>query len=160
MGGVEAVGNFDGEIQELIERERLTGNVVLKRGAFHQFHGDEGAAAVFRYLVDGADVRMIQRGGCAGFPAEALQGLGILGQIFGKKFKRDIPAEIYVFRFIDHTHTTASKLRNDAVVRDGLPNERLWIRHWRNLRAGQESSQRRRTVVARLAQVFGEGAWR
>jgi hypothetical protein len=39
--------------------------------------------------------------------------------------------ELYVFGFVDHTHTPAAELFDDAIVRDGLPNELGRSRHCR-----------------------------
>jgi len=49
------------------------GDHVLERGTVEKFHGDEGAAVFFADVMDGADVRMIQRRGGAGFAFEAFK---------------------------------------------------------------------------------------
>ena len=71
-------------------------------------------------FVDGADVGMVQRRGRAGFAAEALESLRVLGRIVRKKFERDEAAEQRVFRLVNDTHATAAEHFRDAVVRDGL----------------------------------------
>jgi hypothetical protein len=58
------------------------------------------------------------RGFC--LPAEALQRLWVIRQIFGQKFERHKPAETGVLGFVDDTHASAPKLLQDAVMRDGL----------------------------------------
>ncbi len=85
---VERVGDFDGDFEEAFEVERAVGDDVLERGAVEKFHGDEGAVVVGAEDVDGADVRVIESGGGAGFALEALERLRIVREIFGEKFWR------------------------------------------------------------------------
>ena len=58
---VERVGELNGHIQQLLQRERPAGNKVLECRAVEMFHHDEDAAGVFADVVDGADAGMIQR---------------------------------------------------------------------------------------------------
>ena len=69
--GVERIGNFDGDIEQAVEFQRAAVDQVLQSGAVQKFHGDEGFAVLFADIVDGADVGMIQRGGCLRFAFEA-----------------------------------------------------------------------------------------
>jgi len=62
VSGVESVGAVDTDFEEAFEFERVRGDDVLERGAVEKFHGDEGATVFFTDVVDGADVRVIQRG--------------------------------------------------------------------------------------------------
>jgi len=73
VSGVESVGAVDTDFEEAFEFERVRGDDVLERGAVEKFHGDEGATVFFTDVVDGADVRVIQRGCGAGFALEAFQ---------------------------------------------------------------------------------------
>jgi hypothetical protein len=59
VGGVEPIGNFDGQRQSQFGLHRLPGNFMLQRYAIQKFHGDERASAVFGYFVDSANVGMI-----------------------------------------------------------------------------------------------------
>ena len=40
----------------------------------------------------------------------------------GQKLQGDEAAKLGVLGFIDHTHSTAADLFDDAIMRDGLPN--------------------------------------
>src|SRR4029077_1844744 len=71
-------------------------------------------------FVDGADVGMVERGRRARFAPEALQRLMVSGYIVRKEFQCDKTAQLAVFSLVDHAHTTATKLFQDAIVRDGL----------------------------------------
>jgi hypothetical protein len=42
----------------------------------------------------------------------------VLSYIIGQEFERDESVQAYVFGLIDDTHTSATELFNDAVVRD------------------------------------------
>ncbi len=78
VGGVEGVGNFDGECRGAVHLHRAAGDPVLEGLAFETFHGDEGLAVLFADVVDGADVGMIESGGGLGLAAKAGEGLRIL----------------------------------------------------------------------------------
>jgi hypothetical protein len=73
---------------------------------------------------------MVQRRGGAGFAAEAFENLRILGsEPVGKELESDKAAEVGVFRLVDDTHTATAKNFQNAIVRDGLPDERVGVRH-------------------------------
>ena len=59
-------------------------------------------------------------GSGAGLAAEALESLGILGRIVGKKLQRDEAAEQRVFGFVNDAHAAAAEEFEDAVVGDSL----------------------------------------
>jgi len=96
---------------------------------------------------------MVQRRGGAGLAPEALEGLGILGEVLGKKLEGDEAAEQRVFGFVDHTHATAAEKLNDPVMGDGcadhvqVKTKSAWNRVYRahrqrsNLRANESGSQ-------------------
>jgi len=96
MRRIQRVGNFNGEVEHLVQRQRLARNAELQRLAFHEFHDDEWMAAVLADLVDSANTGMIQRRGCARFAAEALEGLRILGNIIGQELQSDESSEFGV----------------------------------------------------------------
>src|SRR6266481_674327 len=77
-------------------------------------------------LVDGAYVRMVQRGRSFRFPPESAEGLRVVGEFVGQELQGDVAAELQVFRLIHHTHTPAADPAEDAVMGDGLPND--WTR--------------------------------
>ena len=79
MRGFKSGGDFDGDAQKLQHLHWPTSDGVFQRLAFEKFHGQEDAAIFVANVVDGTDVRMIQRGGCASFAPKALKSLRILG---------------------------------------------------------------------------------
>ena len=61
----------------------------------------DGRAFIAMEFVDGADIGMIQGGGCFGFTAEAFEGLAITSGFFGEEFEGDEAVEASVFGFED-----------------------------------------------------------
>ena len=116
VGGVESIGDFDGEIEKQVEIERAARDAMLERGAFHVFHSDEDAAIVLADFIDRADIGMIQCGGGAGFAAKTLESLRILRNIFGEKLQGDEAAEIGVFGLVNDSHASATELFDNPVV--------------------------------------------
>src|SRR5215469_8237561 len=75
---------------------------------------------MFPDLKDGADIRMIQSGSGTRFAMKAFQRIAVARQRFGKKLQSNVSTEFEVFALVYDTHTPATELFEDAVVRDGL----------------------------------------
>ena len=129
VGGVEAVGDFDGEREQRFVFERTSGDELLEGDAVEVLHGEESLVAMFADFVDGADVWMIEGRGGASLAAEALEGLRVAREFVGKKLERDEASELGVFRFVDDTHPAAAELFDNAVVRDDLANQGRRVPH-------------------------------
>ena len=91
-----------------------------ERLTLQQFHRDEGSPIGIVNLVDGADVRVVQRGRGLGFPLKTAEGLCVLGELVGKKLQGNLATELQVFRLVDNTHPAAAQLLHNVIVRDGL----------------------------------------
>ncbi len=91
-----------------------------QRDPVQVLHHDERAAVVLPNFVNGADVGMVEGGGCPGFASKALQCLGVLGHVLGQKLQRHRAPQHRIFRSINHTHPTARDLFEHTIVRDGL----------------------------------------
>jgi hypothetical protein len=89
----------------------------------------ESFAVFFADIVDGANVGMIQRGGCLRFTLEAAQSLLVAGNFVGKKFQRDETLEPRVFGFVDDAHASAAEILDDAVMGNGEADQRRAIGH-------------------------------
>ena len=122
--GVERVGDFDGEREQVFDVQRAAGDAVLERLAVEKFHGDEGLAVLLADVVNGADVRMVQRGGGLRFALETGERLRIARDILRQKFQRDEAPQARIFGLVHDTHTAAAEFFDDAVVRYGLAKER------------------------------------
>ena len=100
---------------------------MLQRGAVKKLHDDVLAddvltAVILAYVVDSADVGMVERRCCLRFPAKAFQSLSIFGDFIGQELQGDETMQPGVFSFVDHAHAASTQLFNDAVMGDGLAN--------------------------------------
>jgi hypothetical protein len=129
MGGVECVGDIDGDFEEAIEREKAGTEERFEIRAFEILHDDVEEAVLRADFVDGADVGVIERGGGAGFAAKTFKGLRILGGFAGEKFEGDEAAELDVFGFVDDAHASATNAFEDAVTGQGSAKERIDLGH-------------------------------
>ena len=91
-----------------------------QRLAFQQLHGNEGAPVVFINVVDGADVRVIQRRGGPRFALEPLEGLTVLGKVLRQELERYQAAELGVLGLVDDAHASPAQLLENAIVGDRL----------------------------------------
>ena len=96
------------------------GDALLEGLAFEQFHRDEGLAFGLVDIVDGADVRMIERGSRLRLALESLQRMPVPGYLFRKKLQGDGAFEPGVFGFVDDAHTSVAQLLEDPIMRNGL----------------------------------------
>jgi hypothetical protein len=78
-------------------------------------------------LVDGADVRVVERRSGAGLSLEAFQSRSVGAQLGWKKLQGHVPAQGFVLGLVHHAHPAATELVDDTVVRDGLANHDLAI---------------------------------
>ena len=120
MGGVERLGNFGGKDDEHLEGKRTLRDELFQSGAFEKFHSDEGLAIFLAYVINGADIGMVQRRSGLRFALESSERAGVVADIFGKEFQCDVAAEAIVFGFVDDTHPAASKALQNAIVRESL----------------------------------------
>jgi hypothetical protein len=145
--GVERVGGIDSQRQQRFDFHRASGDGVLQRLPVETLHGDEGGPGFLADVVNGANVGMVQRGCRFGFAAKTFEGLPVLRQILRQKFQRDKSVEPGVLRLVDHAHATATKFFGDAVMRNGLADQGLGVRHvrlilWCDLRSVNATTSR------------------
>ena len=124
VGSFEAVSNLNADVQEFGYFDGLPANAVLESLPLEQLHGDERTAFELPNIVNGADVGMIERGCSTRFATESLDGLGVLGDVLGKKFQGNTTAEPRVLSFVDHSHSAAAQFFQDVVVGNGSVNNR------------------------------------
>jgi len=69
--------------------------------------------------------------------------LGFFGYIIGKKLQGHKAIELYVLGFVNNTHAASPELLENAVVGDGLADERVGTWHVEHMLGwGWEASQR------------------
>src|SRR5271157_3495548 len=98
---------------------------MLQRQPFQKLHGDKGLPVLLANVINRADVRMVQRRRGLGFALKARQRLRIAGHFLGQELERDKAMQPRVLGLVDDAHAAASKLFDDAVVRDGLADHDL-----------------------------------
>src|SRR5690606_32116087 len=87
------------------------------------FHGDEGHAVPVARLIDGHDVRVLQRRGGTGFALEAGNLIRAARQTAQQHLERHFPAEGGISGEIDRTHGAPADEGLDLVGSEGLPDE-------------------------------------
>ena len=115
---VQRSGHLNPDLQQFVQRDSSLRDAVLQRLAFQKFHYQEMLALVFINVVNDANIWMVQCGGRACFPTEALDGMGIARSIVRQEFQRDQAAEFCVFGGVHHAHSAAAELFHDAVMRN------------------------------------------
>src|SRR5215471_2764494 len=141
--GVQPVCYVNRHIEQRFWFHRAASDGVFQRLTFEKFHCDERSAVLFANVVDRADIGMVQCGSGFGFAAKPFERLRIVSQRIGKKLKGNETVEPCVLGLVDHTHPAAAEFFEDAVMRDGLADERLGLWHLaRILGCRSEASQR------------------
>src|SRR5579864_2664280 len=100
---------------------------MLQRHAVEKFHDQEGMGVLLADFVDGADIGMVE-GGCGlRLALKAGKCLGVFDDVVGKKLQGDETMEGDVLSLVNHAHSAATELLDDAVVRDGLADHyKVW----------------------------------
>ena len=93
---------------------------MFQGGPFQILHGDEGLPLLLAYVIDRADVGMVQSGSRLGLTLEAAEGLRVFGHFIGQKLQRHETPQPGVLRLVDDTHAAAPEFLNNAVMRDDL----------------------------------------
>ena len=130
VGGVERVGDVDGDGEKDFSFQRTPGDAVLQGRAVQKLHDNERLPFVLADFVNRADVWMVQRRCGTGFAAEAFQCLRVVGYVLGQKLQRNEAAKLSVLGLVDDAHSAAPEFLDDAVVRDDLTDELGGCGHW------------------------------
>ena len=64
---IQSIRDFNGERQQPLIIDARTSTNVFQGRAVEELHGDKSLAVLLANVVDGADVRMVQRRGGPGF---------------------------------------------------------------------------------------------
>src|SRR5262249_1574736 len=112
----QAVTDLNAKPQQPLALKRLATDKMLERFACQQFHHDKLPALVLVDVVDGADVRMIHRGGGAGFSPEARNSFRVVAKILGQKLERNGATELCVFGPVDDPHAATAQLFAHTIV--------------------------------------------
>ncbi len=92
----QGVDDLNGARQDLVQLDRCPAQPRVERFALDILHRDVLAAVGFADLVDGADVRVIERGGRARLLQQAPTRVGIGLRLRRQEFQGDAAAELQV----------------------------------------------------------------
>ena len=123
-----AVATCCAMIDREADRERPPADLVGERPPFEQLHRDEGPAVVLADLVDGADVRMVERRRRPRLAREPIERAARLPDHVGQELERHLPPQLGVRGAIDDAHAAAAELLDDLVVRDAFADHGMSAR--------------------------------
>ena len=113
---VERVADLDRQRERFIDlKPRRSAQPVRKRLPFEMLEHQVVELAVAADVVDGTDVRIVQRGNRARFLLEALPRFRIRGERAGQHLDRDRAIEPDVARAVDLAHPSSTKRSDDFV---------------------------------------------
>ena len=121
---VERIGDLDGNVNHFEGAQPSAGHAHFQRLTTEQFHGNEGAAFEFIDLIDGADMRVIERRRRLGFALELAERGGICGKRVRNELQRNRTAEPSVLGLVDHAHPACAEQLDDVIPRDRASNHR------------------------------------
>ena len=132
------VGAKYSQVEHHLDLQRLAGDLVPQGLPLQQFHGNEGSPLGLVDFVDGADVRVVQRGRSFGFPLETAESLRVVGKVVRKELQSHVTAQLEILRLIHNTHAPAPDPAEDAVMGNRLTHWFGGRRHWRVMLCGVE----------------------
>ena len=115
MSRRQTVGDLRGHPEGLIEPERPPLEPCGKRLAVEQFHDEVVGVAFAADVVQGADVRMIERRDRARLALEPVAHLGVVGEMRREDLHRDVAPEPRVLRPVDLAHAAGTERADDLV---------------------------------------------
>jgi len=111
----EAIRDVTREFERLADRDGPGIQAVPKRLAFKQFGHNEWRAGLSADVVHGEDIRVVQRGGCAGFLLESTEAIDVGRKCCGEDFDRDITSESRIARTVYLAHAASAEGGDDFV---------------------------------------------
>jgi len=90
MRRIQCVRHLDGQVQELVDTKKSGCDPLLEGLAFQILHCNKGSLAGLIHLVNGADVRVVQRGRGSGLSSESLECLRVFDQFLGRNLSATI----------------------------------------------------------------------
>ena len=101
--------------KRFFNRKRSLGDPVGQRGSLDDLQHQRFRVARVLEAVDGADVRVAERGQHLRFPLETGEPLGIVRERFWQDLQRDVAAKLRIPRAIHLAHATLTNRGQDFV---------------------------------------------
>ena len=129
MSFVERIGKLDRVLQHLHQRQRTFQQPLRKCLPFEIFHHQEINSVLMSYVVEDADVGMVQTCDRSCFAFESLAQFRTVSEMSRKNFDGDIAIEPRIAGFVHLSHSARTDRREDFVgpqtcagdYRHGLP---------------------------------------
>src|SRR5437899_1949494 len=102
--GFERVRELYPDIEQLVGGQGPAGDALLERPALEQLHDQKWAAVKLTQVVDGTDIRMIERGRGARLSLETLERYGVSGILGGQELQRDVPPKTGILGSVYDPH--------------------------------------------------------
>ncbi len=125
VGGIERIRDLDSKRQQRVLLQRLPGDAMLQCRAFQILHDEESTTVLLAYVMNRTDVGVIQRRCGSRLASETIQGIRVASQFIRQKLESDRSLQPAVLGLVDHAHSAAAQLLDDAVMRDGLADQGL-----------------------------------
>ena len=111
--GSQALSDCDAAVDRLARGNRAVLERLAQRHPFEQLGDDERRAVVLTEVVHGEDVRVIERGGGAGFLFEAREPFRIAGKCRRQHLDRHDALETIVAGAVDLAHAARAERTED-----------------------------------------------
>ncbi len=115
MRHVHRIRHLNRERNQQRHVKAVAGEVVLERLAAHELHHEIRAAFGFADVIDGANVRVAQRGSGTRLPLEPVPRRLIHEGFFGQNLDRHITIQARVARLIDLPHASCANRRKNFI---------------------------------------------
>ena len=115
VGLVQGIRDLNGVAQGLIEWQRTLGQPLGQRFALQVLHDQEVGTVLLADVVEGADVRVAQRGNCPGLTLEPLFEIRMSGDMLGQDFDGNGAVQAGVSGFVDFAHSSSAQWGLDFV---------------------------------------------
>ena len=116
VGGVQGGCDLRGDRDRLLLGQRPLREQLFELGAVDEAHRDVQLAGDLAGVVDGDDVRVVDRGGQPRLAQEALAEALVLGELGGEDLQRHRPLECEVVGAVDDAHPAAADQRFQPVA--------------------------------------------
>jgi hypothetical protein len=112
----QGIGQGDRQLEQPLGGEALLGDQLVQAVSLDMGHGEEVNPVRLLDREDGDDIRVIEGGQGPGLPLQALQTVGIAGQIGRQDLERHPALELGVLGQVDLPHPAGAQPGSDPVV--------------------------------------------
>src|ERR1043166_120802 len=116
VGFLQGPGYLNGNVQDLGKIYWPAAQMFPQRDTVDEFGGDEVPAVFVAHLINGDDVRMIERRSSVSLLTETAETIAILGECFCQNLDGNLSPQARVFSQIHLTHSALANLRADFVT--------------------------------------------